>query len=69
MLLLLFMLGLEHTGGELKESLRAGFVAGVVDFVLNFTPGLVAGFLVGWRPLAAVSPQMMLSPSPFLGCA
>jgi CPA2 family monovalent cation:H+ antiporter-2 len=53
-LLLLFMLGLEYTGGELKESLRLGFVAGVVDFVLNFTPGLVAGFLVGWRPLAAV---------------
>jgi CPA2 family monovalent cation:H+ antiporter-2 len=53
-LLLLFMLGLEYTGGELKESLRLGFVAGVVDFVLNFTPGLVAGFLVGWGPLAAV---------------
>ena len=53
-LLLLFMLGLEYTGGELKRSLRLGFAAGVVDFVLNFTPGLVAGFLVGWRPLAAI---------------
>ena len=54
MLLLLFMLGLEYTGDELKKSLRLGITAGVMDFVLNFTPGLVAGFLVKWRPLAAV---------------
>jgi len=53
-LLLLFMLGLEYTGNELKKSLRLGVRAGVMDFVLNFTPGLVAGFLVKWRPLAAV---------------
>jgi monovalent cation:H+ antiporter-2, CPA2 family len=53
-LLLLFMLGLEYTGDELKKSLRLGITAGVMDFALNFTPGLVAGFLVNWRPLAAV---------------
>ena len=53
-LMLLFMLGLEYTGDELKKSLRLGVAAGVIDFALNFTPGLVAGFLVRWRPLTAV---------------
>jgi CPA2 family monovalent cation:H+ antiporter-2 len=53
-LLLLFMLGLEYTGDQLRDNLRRGFPAGVVDFALNFPPGLVAGFLLGWKPLAAV---------------
>jgi CPA2 family monovalent cation:H+ antiporter-2 len=53
-LLLLFMLGLEYTGSELKQSLRAGFRAGIADFALNFTPGLTAGLLLRWRPVAAV---------------
>jgi len=50
-LLLLFMLGLEYSGDELKESLRAGLPAGIVDFLLNFTPGVMAGLLFGlvWR--------------------
>lgn len=53
-LLLLFMLGLEYTGEELKHSLQVGFPAGAVDFALNFPPGLVAGLLLGWNPLGAV---------------
>jgi monovalent cation:H+ antiporter-2, CPA2 family len=53
-LLLLFMLGLEYTGDELKKSLRVGLTAGILDFALNFTPGLIAGVLVGWKPIAAV---------------
>ncbi len=53
-LLLLFMLGLEYTGGELVESLRSGFPAAIVDLVLNFTPGLIAGLFLQWKPLAAV---------------
>jgi monovalent cation:H+ antiporter-2, CPA2 family len=53
-LLLLFMLGLEYTGSELQENLRRGFSAGVLDFVLNFPPGLIAGLLLGWSALAAV---------------
>lgn len=53
-LLLLFMLGLEYTGQELGASLRSGLSAGLVDFLLNFTPGLAAGYLLGWTPLAAV---------------
>ena len=52
-LMLLFMLGLEYTGDELKNSLRMGIAAGITDFALNFTPGLLAGLLLRWRPLAA----------------
>jgi len=53
-ILLLFMLGLEYTGQELSSSLRKGLAGGVADFLLNFPPGLVAGLLLGWSPLAAV---------------
>ena len=53
-LLLLFMLGLEYTGEELMANLRVGLPAGIVDFALNFTPGLLAGLLLGWKPLAAL---------------
>jgi monovalent cation:H+ antiporter-2, CPA2 family len=52
-LLLLFMLGVESTGEELKHNLRIGLPAGIMDFVLNFTPGLIAGFVLGFRPLAS----------------
>src|SRR6266849_5693711 len=38
-LLLLFMLGLEYTGEELRENLRRGFPAGVADLALNLPPG------------------------------
>jgi len=34
-LLLLFMLGLEYTGDELRKSLRLGVTAGVIDFALT----------------------------------
>ncbi len=53
-LLLLFMLGLEYTGEQLKQQLQTGLPAGAMDLVLNFPPGLIAGFLLGWSPLAAV---------------
>ncbi|MCX6625053.1 MAG: cation:proton antiporter [Acidobacteria bacterium] len=53
-LLLLFMLGLEYTGEELKQNLGAGLTAGLADFALNFPPGLIAGLLLGWTPLASV---------------
>ena len=53
-LLLLFMLGLEYTGGELVDNLRGGLPTAVVDLALNFTPGLIAGLLLRWQPLAAV---------------
>jgi CPA2 family monovalent cation:H+ antiporter-2 len=53
-LLLLFMLGVEYTGRELVDNLRDGFPAAVVDLALNFTPGLIAGLFLRWRPLPAV---------------
>lgn len=53
-LLLLFMLGLEYTGEQLKKTLRGGIIPGILDFVLNFSPGLVTGLLLGWKPLPAV---------------
>jgi CPA2 family monovalent cation:H+ antiporter-2 len=52
--LLLFMLGLAFTGEELKENLHTGIPAGLADLLLNFPPGLIAGLLMGWSPLAAV---------------
>jgi K+:H+ antiporter subunit KhtU len=53
-LLLLFMLGLEYTGAELVANLRSALPAAIVDFALNFTPGLLAGLLLKWRLFAAV---------------
>jgi CPA2 family monovalent cation:H+ antiporter-2 len=53
-LLLLFMLGLEYTGEELRANLRTGLAAGIMDFALNFPPGLITGFLLGWGPLASL---------------
>jgi K+:H+ antiporter subunit KhtU len=53
-LLLLFMLGLEYGGEELKKNLRAGSPAGIVDLLLNFMPGLITGLWLGWSPIASV---------------
>jgi len=53
-ILLLFMLGLEYTGEELSVSLHRGLRAGLLDLGLNLTPGVVAGLLLGWSPLAAL---------------
>lgn len=53
-ILLLFMLGLEYTGDELRDGLRTSAPAGGVDLVLNFVPGLLAGFALGWGPVAAL---------------
>jgi len=51
---LLLMLGLEYSARELVAGVRSVAPAGLVDAVLNFTPGLIAGFLLGWGPLAAL---------------
>jgi CPA2 family monovalent cation:H+ antiporter-2 len=53
-ILLLFMLGLEYTGEELQANLRTALPAGLLDFALNFPPGLIAGLLLGWGVLASV---------------
>jgi CPA2 family monovalent cation:H+ antiporter-2 len=54
-LLLLFMLGLEYTGQELKEQLRQGMFAASLDFLLNFLPGFAFGLFFQWPWLAAVA--------------
>lgn len=53
-ILLLLLLGIEYSAEELTSAMRRSASAGVVDLVLNFTPGLVAGLLLGWPLLAAV---------------
>jgi monovalent cation:H+ antiporter-2, CPA2 family len=53
-LLLLLTLGLEYTADELRHGLRTGLVPGLTDAVVNFTPGFVAGLLLGWDATAAV---------------
>ncbi len=53
-LLLLLTLGLEYTASELRDGLRTGAAPGAVDAALNFTPGFVAGVLLGWELPAAV---------------
>lgn len=47
-ILLLLMLGLEYSPQELQAGLRSGWQLAVVDLLANFTPGLVAGLLLGW---------------------
>jgi CPA2 family monovalent cation:H+ antiporter-2 len=52
-LLLLFALGLEYHEDELRNGLRTGLPVGLVDMVANGLPGVAAGLLLGWSPLAA----------------
>jgi len=53
-LLLLFTLGLEYTADELVRGMRQSAVGGLLDLVLNAAPGIVAGLLLGWDPVAIV---------------
>lgn len=53
-ILLLFTLGLEYTASELVSTLRQSAPVGLVDIVLNAAPGVAAGLLLGWGPVAAV---------------
>ncbi len=53
-LLLLLALGLEYDQEELQSGLRTGLPVGALDMVANGIPGVIAGLLLGWEPLAAV---------------
>jgi len=53
--LLLLMLGLEYAPSELVGGLRGNLPAGLADLVLNATPGLAAGLLLGLPPLAVLA--------------
>jgi CPA2 family monovalent cation:H+ antiporter-2 len=52
--LLLFMLGLEYTGDELIKGLRTGAPAGFVDLLVNYTPGYLAGLIIGFGPIGSL---------------
>jgi CPA2 family monovalent cation:H+ antiporter-2 len=54
-ILLLLLLGLEYSAGELLANLRAQAPAGLLNLVLNMTPGIVLGLLLGWSPVAALA--------------
>jgi CPA2 family monovalent cation:H+ antiporter-2 len=54
LILLLFSLGLEYSARELVDSLRSTTGVGVLDLVCNLTPGVAAGLLLGWEPVAAL---------------
>src|SRR4029453_3545777 len=46
--LLLVMLGLEYSAGELVANLRSGAPAGAFDAILNALPGAAFALLLGW---------------------
>lgn len=52
---LLFMLGLEYTPQELRQSLRMNAGSGLIDLVVNATPGVIVGLVLGWGPLGATA--------------
>jgi CPA2 family monovalent cation:H+ antiporter-2 len=53
--LLLLLLGLEYSAAELVTGLKRSWTAGLVDIVLNATPGAIAGLLLGWGPVGALA--------------
>ncbi|MCN9243394.1 cation:proton antiporter [Streptomyces sp. RY43-2] len=53
--LLLLMLGLEYSASDLVTNLKTQYPSGVVDLVLNATPGALAALVLGWGPVAAVA--------------
>jgi CPA2 family monovalent cation:H+ antiporter-2 len=52
--LLLLLLGLEYTPTELRSGLTSGWAAGLADLIANSAPGLLAGLVLGWGPVAAL---------------
>jgi CPA2 family monovalent cation:H+ antiporter-2 len=53
--LLLVMLGLEYSAGELVSNLRRSAPAGLLDAALNALPGAAFALLLGWGPVAALA--------------
>ncbi|MGQ4597710.1 cation:proton antiporter domain-containing protein [Nocardia sp. R6R-6] len=53
--LLLLLLGLEYTAAELVTGLRRSWDAGIVDIVVNATPGVVVALLLGWGLPGAIT--------------
>jgi K+:H+ antiporter subunit KhtU len=53
--LLLLLLGLEYSAGELVTGLRRSWLAGLIDIVLNAVPGALVAWLLGWGPIGALT--------------
>jgi CPA2 family monovalent cation:H+ antiporter-2 len=53
--LLLLLLGLEYSADELVANLRTHIPAGIVNVVLNATPGVATALILGWSPVAALA--------------
>ena len=53
--LLLLLLGLEYSADELVANLRAHAPDGIVNIVLNATPGVAAALLLRWPPVAVLA--------------
>lgn len=53
-ILLLLMLGLEHSGKNLVEAFSERKTVGLIDFAANALPGALIGFLLGWGLLGAL---------------
>ena len=51
--LLLLILGLEYSAEELLATMRTSRVSGAINLAFNFTPGFLAGLLLGWSAVAA----------------
>lgn len=51
---LLLMLGLEYSARELVTGMRSVAPSGLLDIALNFTPGFVAGLILGWGVVIAL---------------
>jgi K+:H+ antiporter subunit KhtU len=54
-ILLLLLLGLEYSAAELVTGLRRSWMAGLLDIVLNATPGVAVALLLGWGPVGAIT--------------
>jgi K+:H+ antiporter subunit KhtU len=54
-ILLLLLLGLEYSAAELVTGMRRSWLAGLVDLVLNATPGAIVALLLGWGPVGALA--------------
>ena len=54
-ILLLLMLGLEHSGPNLVEGFRERKSTGLIDIAVNGIPGAIAGLLLGWGPVGALA--------------
>ncbi|WP_214368158.1 cation:proton antiporter [Pseudonocardia sp. H11422] len=52
--LLLLLLGLEYTAGELIHGMKRSWTAGVLDIVLNAAPGAAVALILGWGPVGAL---------------